>query len=68
MIDTTRIISYKGEQVMIKRIIAKLKFHINYRKVYKELNKLSSRELKDIGLSRSMLTRISIEHARKITR
>jgi uncharacterized protein YjiS (DUF1127 family) len=52
---------------MIKKIITAFLLHRNYRKTYNELAKLSARELDDIGIPRSMITRIAMEHARKIT-
>jgi uncharacterized protein YjiS (DUF1127 family) len=52
---------------MIKKIICALKYRKNFRQTYKELAKLSTRELDDIGINRGMITRLAMEHARKIT-
>lgn len=52
---------------MIKQIVTAIKLYLNFQKTHKELSKLSSRELEDIGLNRTMITRVSMEHARKIT-
>jgi len=52
---------------MIKKIINKFLLHRNYLKTYNELSKLSNRELDDIGVPRGMITRLAMEHARKIT-
>jgi len=50
---------------MIKKIMNAIQFHKNFKRTYNELSKLSSRELKDIGIDRHMITRISLEYARK---
>jgi len=52
---------------VFKRIIAEIMFRINFNKTYTELSNLSARELRDIGIDRSMITRIALEHARKLT-
>jgi uncharacterized protein YjiS (DUF1127 family) len=52
---------------MIKRIIGAIAFRRNFKKTYEELSRLSSKELQDIGINRSMITSIAAEHARKVT-
>ena len=52
---------------MIQKIINTLKYRRNFRQTYKELAKLSTRELEDIGINRCMITRLAMEHARKVT-
>lgn len=37
-----------------------------FRETYNNLNKLSTRELDDIGLNRTMITRIALEKAEKV--
>jgi uncharacterized protein YjiS (DUF1127 family) len=52
---------------VIQKIINALKYRRNFRQTYNELAKLSTRELEDIGINRCMITRLAMEHARKIT-
>jgi uncharacterized protein YjiS (DUF1127 family) len=48
---------------MFKNIIKYFQRHNAYRKTYQELSKLSTKELRDIGIERSMITRIALESA-----
>jgi uncharacterized protein YjiS (DUF1127 family) len=50
----------------MKTLITWWKKHRAYREAYNELNKLSTRELDDIGIHRSMITRLALEHAEKV--
>jgi len=52
---------------MIKKIIDAMVYRKNFRKTYNELTKLSNYELEDIGIHRSMITRIAMENARKMS-
>lgn len=52
---------------MFTKLVHAIMLRHNFKKTYNELNKLSTRELEDIGINRSMITRIAMEHARKIT-
>jgi uncharacterized protein YjiS (DUF1127 family) len=52
---------------MIKKIIAAIRLHRNFHKTKMELSRLTTRELQDIGIDRSMITRISLETARKLS-
>lgn len=52
---------------MITKIIQGILIGWKFRRTYNELNKLSTRELEDIGLSRYMITRIAMEKARNST-
>ena len=46
---------------MIKMLIERVKNHIAFRKTYAELSRMNDRELYDIGLQRSMITRACLE-------
>ena len=46
---------------MLRALVTRWKRHSEFLRTYKELSKLSTRELRDIGLERSMITRISLE-------
>lgn len=60
-------IHYTQERAVIKKIMDAIAFQRNFKKTYEELSKLSTRELQDIGIHRSMITRIAMESARKVT-
>ena len=45
----------------LERAIAELRKYRTYRKTYDELMQLSDRELKDLGISRSMIHSIALE-------
>lgn len=44
---------------MIKKLFKAYKRHMIYRDTYRELSKMSDKELKDLGLSRSMLDEVA---------
>jgi uncharacterized protein YjiS (DUF1127 family) len=50
----------------MKSIITWWKQKRAFNEVYRELNKLSTRELDDIGINRSMITRIALEQSQKV--
>lgn len=52
---------------MFTKLVHAIMLRHNFKKTYNELNKLSTRELEDIGLSRYMITRIAMEKARNST-
>lgn len=37
-----------------------------YKRTYDELNRLSTRELDDLGISRGMITRLALESAERV--
>jgi uncharacterized protein YjiS (DUF1127 family) len=51
---------------MLKQIIDAIKYHYHYKQTLRELSKLSTRELEDIGIPRSMITRLSMEKAEEV--
>jgi uncharacterized protein YjiS (DUF1127 family) len=53
-------------EVEMKTLITWWKKQRAFNETYKELNRLSTRELEDIGISRSMITRIALEQAEKV--
>lgn len=65
-VNTTRV-AHVGLADRFAAIVKAVKEDLNRRRVYKqtlaELNALSSRELADLGLHRSMLTRVALEAA-----
>ena len=65
-VNTTRV-AQVGLADRFAAIVKAVKEDLNRRRVYKqtlaELNALSSRELADLGLHRSMLTRVALEAA-----
>lgn len=46
---------------MLRSLIDHFRKKIAYRKTYEELSKLTSRELYDLGIDRSMISRIAYE-------
>jgi uncharacterized protein YjiS (DUF1127 family) len=46
---------------MIMQLVNYFRKQAAYRKTYKELSKLTSRELYDLGIDRSMISRIAFE-------
>ena len=50
----------------MKTLITWWKRRCAFREAYNALNKLSTRELDDIGLNRTMITRIALEQAAKV--
>lgn len=52
---------------MFAKLFHAIMLRHNFRKTYNELNKLSTRELEDIGINRSMITRVAMDQAKKIT-
>ncbi len=50
---------------MLKALLEKWNRHNAFIKTYNELSKLSTRELRDIGIERSMITRIALESSYK---
>jgi uncharacterized protein YjiS (DUF1127 family) len=52
-----------GERKMLKALVDYFRKQSQYRKTYNELSKLSTRELRDIGIERSMISRIAAEKA-----
>ncbi|MFN6977039.1 MAG: DUF1127 domain-containing protein [Gemmobacter sp.] len=54
----------------LRGLIASMSLMLRRRKMYlrtmRELNALSTRELTDLGLSRSMITRLALEAARAV--
>ena len=50
----------------MKQLLTWWKRRRAFREAYNALNKLSTRELDDIGLDRSMITRIALEQAEKV--
>jgi uncharacterized protein YjiS (DUF1127 family) len=51
---------------MLKKVIDAIKYHYHYKQTYQELSKLSTRDLEDIGIPRSMITRLSMEKAKEV--
>jgi uncharacterized protein YjiS (DUF1127 family) len=49
------------EEAGIRRAEAELRRHYYYTKTFKDLNKLSDRELKDIGIGRGDIHNIALE-------
>ena len=49
------------EAESLKRVQAELRKYRSYRETYDQLNKLSDRELKDLGISRGMIHSIALE-------
>jgi uncharacterized protein YjiS (DUF1127 family) len=49
--------------ILVKNLFNAYKRHRDFVKTRNELSKLSTRELDDIGISRSMITRIALEKA-----
>lgn len=49
------------EEAGIRRAQAELRRHYYYNKTFEDLNKLSDRELKDIGVSRGNIHSIALE-------
>jgi uncharacterized protein YjiS (DUF1127 family) len=49
------------EKKMLRSLIDHFRKKIAYRKTYEELSKLTSRELYDLGIDRSMISRIAYE-------
>jgi hypothetical protein len=49
------------EEAGIRRAEAELRRHYYYTKTFQDLNKLSDRELKDIGIGRSEIHGIALE-------
>ncbi len=50
----------------MKTLITRWKQHRMFKQTYRELSRLSSRELEDIGLRRGLITRIAYEEAQKV--
>jgi len=48
---------------MIQRLLQWLKSRRTFNKTYRELSRLTNHELRDIGVDRTMITRISLETA-----
>jgi uncharacterized protein YjiS (DUF1127 family) len=49
------------EDYGMRRAVEELRKHSAYRSTYTELNKLSDKELDDIGINRSMIHSIALE-------
>jgi uncharacterized protein YjiS (DUF1127 family) len=50
------------EEAGMRRAQAELRRHYYYNKTFQDLNRLSDRELKDIGVSRSNIHSIALEN------
>lgn len=50
---------------MLERIRKAIMIRRSFRKTYNILNNMSSRELDDIGIDKSQITRIALEQAKK---
>jgi uncharacterized protein YjiS (DUF1127 family) len=49
------------EEAGVRRAQAELRRHYYYNKTFEDLNRLSDRELKDIGVNRSEIHKVALE-------
>jgi uncharacterized protein YjiS (DUF1127 family) len=53
---------------MFRKLMSAFALHSNYKRTYNELSRLTTRELNDIGIDRTMIAQIALDQAVRDTR